>query len=430
MRAWAILAILALAGGCADANKSLTVGAQRRGKATLGAWNWRMEGPTACYRLTGEQLGKMEFAGQRVVGRVRVQYQKGLESQAQQIAQVTDEMMDRVQQGTGLELILSPRIWLLRVDRVPTDYVMRIKPRDPNELPMPLFVGVDDETPAAILRQNWLFPTVFFHEIAEVSLILRAGSGVVLGDLDWGWGPFKVGTRNGTRWFREGMADYAGFLAYEYLREREEQREGLAPAQCLYQHPFSCLDRVRTRLFSWHQRSSDRLNSDYYNAALGLFLLLREEFGEQALPQVIAETRKKEFLNGQDLMEITNRTLHTDVRRLVEAFSFPKIGIKTQPLSRAEILNKGIQVEQGLQVTAVEAKSPAALAAIQPGDVITTVCGTSITGPLDLEMALFGARHLDRVSVTIWRPAEGSTAVSLPIGDAATWRNDPSRSGH
>jgi len=177
---------------------------------------------------------------------------------------------------------------------------------------------------------------------------------------------------------------------------------------------------VRTRLFSCHQRSSDRLNSDYYNAALGLFLVLREEFGEQALPQVIAETRKKEFLNGQELMEITNRTLRTDVRRLVETFSFPSTGLKTQPLSRAEVLNKGMQVEQGLQVTAVEARSPAALAAIQQGDVITAVCGTPITGPLDLEMALFRARHLDRVDVTIWRPAQGSISLSLPMGEATS----------
>jgi len=77
----------------------------------------------------------------------------------------------------------------------------------------------------------------------------------------------------------------------------------------MFSHPFSSLDRVGEGLFRWHQYSAERLNDDYYSAALGLFLLIHEEFGPDGIKRIVERMYQQDYLNGRDLIRLVNVTI-------------------------------------------------------------------------------------------------------------------------
>jgi|YNPNPStandDraft_1061719.scaffolds.fasta_scaffold27315_3 S1-C subfamily serine protease len=74
--------------------------------------------------------------------------------------------------------------------------------------------------------------------------------------------------------------------------------------------------------------------------------------------------------------------------------------------------------EQGALVVAVEPGSPADLAGLAPGDVITAVGERKLSRALTLEMALAKYRPGDRVRLTWWQRRSGQlvTGVNILLG--------------
>jgi hypothetical protein len=90
----------------------------------------------------------------------------------------------------------------------------------------------------------------------------------------------------------------------------------------VHTEPFSSLAHVGDKLFSWPQSSKVELERVYYNAALGLFLLIADRFGESAIRDIIHEIAQRRATNGRDLIEIPTAA-RADVRQLARDFSFP-----------------------------------------------------------------------------------------------------------
>ena len=116
----------------------------------------------------------------------------------------------------------------------------------------------------------------------------------------------------------------------------------------------SPLSAIGARLFSWPQSSRSNHEKQYYNAALGLFLLVADRFGEQAVRDIMTEVTTRHAVDRRDLLKIANRVIGTDIRTLAAEFHFPETGLQLQRLTPALALNHGITTENGLFIVSVE----------------------------------------------------------------------------
>jgi hypothetical protein len=369
------------------------------------------------YTLTNSQVREIDFAGSVRAEDVNVSYQRGLDAQAGCIANKTSTLLSTVEERTGVQLSFEAKIYLLRVDEIPQNFNINVV-SDANEFCVPLFVEAGNESCQTIISTNWTYPTLLTHELMECSLIFPKEGGRVLTDLRWKWFIFSGVYQNYTRWFREGLGNYAGYLAYDMASGDANFAASQISSACIpfmFGRPFSSLSRIGKKLFSWHQYSSNKLDHDYYNASLGLFLLIRNRFGEESIRQIMGEIKKRGHLDGVDLIELINQTLGTDIRGLIDNFQFPQTGLKIKPLTPATTLNEGLDVTKGLFVTGVEPNSPADDAGIRKKDVILKINDRSISSYLDFEMAILERMQQQNIEALIWRKEQGQLMAELQL---------------
>ena len=401
--------------GCRTINKRITEAVLDGGEAK----QWHIHyGSTLRYRLNNQSLEKIAFEGTVDAERIRVRYQKGLRNQAERIANEAVEMLERVERRIGMTITTRSTIQLLRFDEPPQNFSICLTV-DPNEFPLPLFVRAGDESYRAILAQNPSYPYLFVHELVETSLVCDRSGGQVLPDLGWGALGLNAHVNNYTRWFRDGLANYAGFIAQRIITEDLTPQEPPPLAEpILHSRPFSSLSAIRGKLFTWPQSAAKDKQREYYDAALGLFLLLENRFGEQAIRQIMQQVAGRQAVDRHDLVEITNQAIGTDVKQFVAEFRFPQPGLEVSRITPALVLNQGLEVEKGLFVNAVEPNSPGERVGLQVRDVILAAGSTRVTGELDFELALFGARQQTSLSLAVRRPDEGTIAVEMPLQSA------------
>ena len=369
-----------------------------------------------CPRCIKEKglVGSIEIAD------VNVAYQRGLEAEAKCVAEHFNGLLEAVERKTGFRISCKTKFYLFRVDRIPQNIDVQLK-ADVNEVEFPLFVKADEESCRTIFTKNVAYPGPIVHELAEFSLVLPKESGNVLPDAKARLFLLPIHVCKYTRWFRDGFADYAGYTAWQAascdnnlpLPRRFTSEGYFIPS--VREHPFSSLSKVGKRLFSWHQYSSSQLDRDYYNAAFGLFLLIERRFGQEAVSRIMLGLSKQKYLDGTDLIKVVNKTLKTDIVQLADDFHFPRTGLKLTPLTPASIKNEGIDLEQGLLVTRVEANSAADTAGIKNKDVVLQVAGKKVGNNLDFELAIFEVMDQETAEIVLWRKDEGEFVVTLPL---------------
>jgi hypothetical protein len=413
----AVAILVGLTAGCRTISKGITESVLDRERTEQ--WQVRY-GSRVHYTLTDETMKELEFEGSVSAGDTTVRYQRGLAEEAQCVADTTVGLLNRVQEQVGVTITTRSTIYLLRFDQRPQDFDISLKV-EPNEFPLPLFIRMGDESCESILVQNRGYPYLFVHELVETSLAGGRAQGLVLPDLSWGTLGLSVHVNNYTRWFRDGLANYAGYVAYKALSEDVPSSHRLQYRQTvLHTNPCSGLAQIGDRLFSWRQSSRTRYEREYYNAALGLFLLIEDVYGQEAIRRIVAEIATHKAVNGSDLVEITNQVLGVDVKRLAGDFEFPEIGAELERLTPAAAVNSGLEIQEGLIVLTVEEDGAASQAGLQAKDVITAVGDTTVANSLDFEMALFKARKRPSVSLTVQRRDAGTLTLELPLQKHAT----------
>lgn len=418
----ATLCVMALA-GCRTVNKGITE-AVLDGR-TDRDWHIRY-GSQGHYSLNDEGLAKIEFEGLVDAGRVRVRYQRGLQGQARCIADVTDRLLAEVERQVGMTITTSTTLDLLRFDEPPENFDIQLTV-EPNEFPLPLFVRAGDESCTSILAQNRSYPYVLVHELVETSLAARAG-GRVLPDVGCGAFGLKADVNNYTRWFRDGLANYAGYIACERLSDEMDCPDcPIRIGALLHASPFSELSRIGTRLFSWSQSSHGEHERSYYNAALGLFMLIANRFGQQTIRDIIAEIARREAVDGRDLRRITSEIIGADIRRFVADFEFPVLAAELTPVTAALAANAGLDVTGGLLVETVEPNSAADRAGLRAGDVIVAADSAPVVHTLDFELALLRAGQRPSIPLAIWRKNAGTIPVELPLERPDRSRRTPGK---
>lgn len=397
--------------GCSSINKGVTEAVLARTKSR--AWTIQYASRLQ-YTLTNEMLLTAEFDGSRNAGDTVVRYQRGLGDQAQCLADKTAALLEMVRRRTGVTLTTHCTLYLLRFNQQPQDFTISLT-SEPNEFVLPLFVQAGQESCEAIVAQSRSYPYLLVHEMVETSLVNKAG-GSVLPDLAWGAGGARLHINNYTRWFRDGFANYAGYLAYAAIVDEIPSDQRLYQQEALvHTEPFSSLAHVRDKLFSWPQAAKPEIERTHYNAALGLFLLIADTCGEQALRQITHEIAQHRAVNGDDLIEITNRALGTDVRQLARDFTFPSIGADVEMMTPALALNKGLELHAGLLVMDVQPGGIAKRAGLKEKDVIIRVGDTPVANRLDFELGLFKQRHERIVPLVVQRMDAGTQTLNLTI---------------
>jgi hypothetical protein len=359
--------------------------------------------------LNSDNLKKIQFEGDISVGQTNIKYQRGLANQAQFIAETTNNVFTYVESRTGIDLVANPQVYLLRVQKYPQNLNIHIKMEDPNIFPIPMLVEIDREDPNSIIEDNYYFPYALMHEMAELSLVYPDEKGVVK------ISHFLI-LDDYTRWFREGFANYAGYIALDYLHSNPDKNLAhIWDTAGKHETPFSSLSQIGKELFSWKQQSSQKLKGDYYSAALGLFLLMEDKFGKDAVRDIISEFNNYKALNSRDIIKIINTKLKTDIEQVVEDFKFIKIGVYMNQLSPVMALNKGLELEKGFFIEDVEPNSIADKAGIDANDIIIAINDRPITTSLDFDLALFEATKQSTAQVKIWRRDEGYKEIQLTL---------------
>ncbi len=412
-----MLAIVCLASTGCGSDKALTKTAMEHMSNDKGgqrAANVRFR-LSSTFALSDQTLDSRIFPARVEVADVNVSCQSGLVSQGQYFAEQMSDLLDYVRSETGVDIFYHTDAYLLRVDRVPAECQMQLKAQ-PKCFPLPLFVAAGEESTDAIIAANAAYPNVYVHELTEMSLIFHDPPGVVLPDVGASVLVFNAQLKNYTRWFRDGMANYAGHIAQNHVASQMDSGAEGKPGPA-FQNPFSSLAKVGGDLFKWHQYSPDSLNSDYYSAALGLFLVVRDRFGPESIRQIVRDVYKSDYLDGDDLIEICNRVLGTDIVELAEDFRLPQLGVTYIRLTQVEMLNNDLDASSGLLVTAVDANSPAEKADIRVRDVIVKLGDAPIDSGFDLQYALFRLIDADSAPIAIRRKGEDELTLEVEFGD-------------
>lgn len=421
---WTMALVLALAGCEAVQQKTplatYTTYQEEGGKPSFDVrFNYR-----DAVVVDNSHVAQQYYEGTAKVGRAEVAFQAGLKEQAGELAMEMEQYIAHVEQHLGRELQVPVRAYLLRRDRMPGEITGGFQPST-EVYQFPMFVADQDESFETIRSTNPFYPYMFVHELAKLSFVDPARPPLVLD------GPKSnplVKASHQTRWFREGLANYAEFLVYEKMRERTGPDGGSVNLSTfennhVYQQPLSALARVGEELFNWDASGDQANNPDYHNAAMGLFILVEDRFGEGAVRTIIDELEKVEFVDGQVLEETFNRTLGASIRELAAGFDARDTGAEATALTPATAKNYGLKAPQGLYVNNVAEASLAKTAGVQRGDVIVQLNRTPIANNLDYELAMLEAERHGNVYFMLDRQGEKLTVgaqFEVPGAPAAT----------
>lgn len=285
-----------------------------------------------------------------------------------------------------------------------------------------LYAESKEDSCETIVAKNSGFPWVHVHEVVETSLTL---SGIVPNDASAKTprGEWEI-VNHYSRWFREGFSDYAGFLALQLTissLEFEEDVYSLRVRQRdLGRKPFSRLEMVGEDLFRWTQREEELAALglrwiDCYSAAFGLFLVIEDRFGRDAIKTIVQEVNRMERAEGSDLIELTSRVLNADVVTLVEDFRFPRTGlllVNIRARGNEAYLRPGLE---GIDVGSVEPDSAGARAGIREEDRVVAVAGKPVATTLYFELALYELMDEPSVTISLWRKDVGKLDVEMAI---------------
>lgn len=363
---------------------------------------------------------------------VSVYYSEGLDQQAAWFAKATARQLAEVRTRTGFEFGPGKA----------NVYLKLLEPGAPNTRPViwaweSLLLVEPGKTSCLdiiAMKNNWPFPGGFMHESVEASLTFGPTPRLLLDDKRktfWG------GTQNDfhyTRWFREGFASYAGFLACKVTVVDEGPDADQMRAEVFKyteMMPFTALATVGTRIFMWNQyqgytgqdmRDGDddfepgevHTENSYYGASLALFLVIEDRYGQDAIREIIQKVNKLENGSGEDLKRIVREVLGTDIVELVNTFRFPKTGMKLVALWDSTPI-PGSDVKRGLWVDEVGADGPAQRAGILKDDVIISLDGDRMVNSFDFEFALYKRMQQQSVKIGLWRKGVGHMTVEMEV---------------
>lgn len=370
-------------------------------------------------------------------GRVKVYYPQGLKKSAEEVARHIDGVVRMLEEDVGVVVAFSQLdVYLKRVKDAGPAWMGECSTAcEACSYRLLLLVPSDDPSLAHIAIANLSYPCVYIHELVELSLSRVEDNLPVLNDYRHTGADGVVREEmNYTRWFREGLSDYCAYLVHEMIFSDNDSAKSaftaVAVQQGQHDNPFTMLSRIGAGLFVWSQYREDPtpfpqreefirpgrplLDIDYYSASLGLFLLIEDQYGREAIKKISQAVLAMDRVDKSVLLRIMNQVLGTDIVKLVDTFRFPDTGIGAFAFDSEEY-RKPLGCTNGLFIEFVLPGSAAERAGIRVHDVIQGMQGQPILTELDFDRALFKWRHEPSVELALWREKEGRKVVKLDI---------------
>ena len=352
-----------------------------------------------------------------------VRYQPGLQKEAQVLQQVMGEDLAYLHTTLGLPL-RTVRVHLLITSKYPSNLDVKITVPD-GELPWVLFVAPGESTPDGFLEHNFSYPYLFAHELVETSLVVPTNGQPVL--IDIGFQPLAI--NNHTRWFRDGLGDYA-----QILLRRKRIAEGHFPGDgspgsilvwnTYPEAPIHSLAQVKDRIFTWNQFGKN--TNEYYFAAAGVFLLLENAVGQEGVKKYIAAVQSHaKPVDGKALFKIAKEKLGVDLRELVTGNLGTDLGLNLTcgRISPAYAMVHGSGSRWGLLIT-VTPGGTAEACGLCSDDIITAINGKPAVDLFDLEMAILDRLESRTIALSVLR---GKETKALTLKWAEQKKKSPPR---
>ena len=341
-------------------------------------------------------MQKREYAGRCKVGRFEVAYDKDLEHCGKCVGQQLDEFFSFIRKEMDFEevpfckqinvfVIHCKDPW--RRDAIPK--AIFVERRGQNIGLLLLVLDIKD-TPEQIVGYNVFYPTIFMHELTEGSLV-HGPNPITTMDTPME-SLFRIRTQYQTRWFREGFSTYVGLKVLQKVwstMDAGKSHTTTAVIQnVMHQFPFSHLAEAKTRLLSWSSYTAGSFNyteNRYYEASLGLFLLIERRYGQEAICQIVQILVQTRNVTGPALVTICNKVLKKDIQTILKEFTFPDLGLTMDSIFPGQ----GLAKEEGLLVKEVAKGSVAEKGNIHPGDILLQMGDKPLKNNLGYELEIF-----------------------------------------
>ena len=334
---------------------------------------------------------------------IDVIYSSGLQQQALLVAKHVENIISFLESELGLKKPpYKITIILLRTESIPSNLTGIIKKVD--NLYFPLYVINGKEDFKTILLNNVAILSTLTHELAEVSMTWPGKDFPTLArDMKF-LNLFEI--NNGTRWFRDGCADYASYRAYKKINAYRKHLGDLPVSNILghtMTYPLFDLAALREKIFLWSQSNRE---IKYYSAAFGVFIYIESRFGDDAVRLIIEKLDKEEPVNGKVLAETMAKVLGVDLTNF-ENFKYSefngfKFGVIGVPVTPVMAKNKRLKVDRGLLVVHL-VQGSGVKAGLRVGDVLQKINDETIVDMLDLQLAMLQAIEKNNVTFTVYR---------------------------
>ncbi|MEM7385130.1 MAG: hypothetical protein AAF514_09315, partial [Verrucomicrobiota bacterium] len=218
----------------------------------------------------------------------------------------------------------------------------------------PLVYPAHCEAPSDVFGEAYLPMSLLVHEMAELLLVLPEAPPFIVPDGRVKLAGLSYQSHHHTRWFRDGYANYASWIALQELK-RATRGEWDHTALFPLQTPFSSLEKTRTDLLRWRQNKASVSEESNYNACFGLFLALEQDFGIEKLARLPVELATVRYPDGEAIEKTINRVYgFTLTEYLAETPFFPDLGID---VSKRSTSGKALRVFRPLEDCRMESCS-------------------------------------------------------------------------
>lgn len=320
-----------------------------------------------------ELMNREIYTGSVKRGRVTVYYPAGFEQAASELAARFDDFYPVVNEKLGIDWGFDLILKLVRVDFPTGGFRYSTKLPRNRKLVFPVLMGPDGAEGA--------WTPIIAHEITEASLIApKNRSQLALDDL-YG-GPVCIPT--GTRWFRDGAADYAEHLF-----------DGNPPPNV-----YAQLNRVRERLLSW---SNCPDQPDWYDAAAGVLFEMKNRFGDDAVARMMRGLSKEKAPDGRGLARAFKSATGTDIETFLMDYETPWAGWTVRDTHPDPSRPNGALPGSEVRVERVYPATPAKRRGIETGDVIASFAGQSVASSGQLAHLLALRKPWEMVPIEVMR---------------------------
>lgn len=321
---------------------------------------------------------------------VTVFYPLGMKSLAEHVADSFVEAAAAIKTRTGVEWAFDLQIFLVQVSNTSAGFKLTIPLRRNRILKLPLLVS---SRPNAEILPVW--SAGIAHEVTEASMLASISKRqLVLGD----YCVDGIGLINQTRWFRDGVAEYAGSIFNQTFFGSRYQ----PPAQ-MYQD----LSIVREDLLEWNNCLTKSGPDIYYSASHALIRELINIAGEHAVARIMDSASKASYIDGRILERAVKKAAHLDLKEFLKTYQPKWLGMDvrdTRPDGPSLVHDHNEVI-----ITSVYQGYPADKWRLQPGDVILSVDGIPVISAAWLGHYIAAHQPGGRVLVTLRR---GSQVIS------------------